>query len=191
MTNKELLQRIRSEIERLYNGKVPSHDQQCDFRDGYFTGIDTISNFLDTLQVDEPKGLDVTDFCKPIEHGIAQCIADHWWEMLDDEESSKPEDLDEAADKYLDTQDVAEVFCGDYEGWQIIDAFKAGAKWMSGQGVTIEKTVGQLESICAGHPTFYHGFEVSELDADFLNSKEVGYDDKVIVQIRKIKENGK
>ena len=101
------------------------------------------------------------------------------------------EGLDEAADKYLDTQDVAEMFCGDYEGWQIVNAFKAGAAWMSGQGVTIEKTVGQLESICAGHPTFYHGFEVSELDADFLNSKEVGYGDKVIVQIRKIKENGK
>ena len=39
--------------------------------------------------------------------------------------------LDEAADKYLDTQDVAEMFCGDYEGWQIIDAFKAGAEWMA------------------------------------------------------------
>ena len=37
--------------------------------------------------------------------------------------------LDEAADKYLDTQDIAEMFCGDYEGWQIVDAFKAGAEW--------------------------------------------------------------
>ena len=41
--------------------------------------------------------------------------------------------LDEAADKYLDTQDVAEMFCGDYEGWQIIDAFKAGAEWAINQ----------------------------------------------------------
>lgn len=25
------------------------------------------------------NGLDVTDFCKPIDPGIAQCIADHSW----------------------------------------------------------------------------------------------------------------
>lgn len=44
------------------------------------------------------KGVDVTDFCKPIDPGIAQCIADHWWEMLGDKESDKSQE--EAAITY-------------------------------------------------------------------------------------------
>lgn len=55
---------------------------------------------------------------------------------------SPPSGLDGAADKYLDTQDVAEVFCGDYEGWQIVNAFKAGAEWMAKQGVSMEVVTG-------------------------------------------------
>ena len=35
---------------------------------------------LDTLS--EEPGVDVTDFCKPIDPGIAQCVADHWHEMF-------------------------------------------------------------------------------------------------------------
>lgn len=50
MTQVEL---IRAEIDRLYNSPAPKHDQQCDFEDGYFTGISKIDDFLDTLQ--EPK----------------------------------------------------------------------------------------------------------------------------------------
>jgi len=46
MTDKE---KIRAEIERLYDGEVPEHDQQCDFGDGYFYGLATISNFIDSL----------------------------------------------------------------------------------------------------------------------------------------------
>ena len=46
----ELIQQIKAEVERLYDGEAPAHDQQCDFDDGYFTGIDAISKFLDTLQ---------------------------------------------------------------------------------------------------------------------------------------------
>ena len=40
---------IRQEIERLYDGEAPKHDQQCEFEDGYFTGIATISRFIDSL----------------------------------------------------------------------------------------------------------------------------------------------
>lgn len=53
------------------------------------------------------------------------------------------------------------------------------------EGVTIEKTIGQIERDFGGSEHFFHGFEVDELDAPFLNSKEIGYGDKVIVQIRK------
>lgn len=40
-----------------------------------------------------------------------------------------PTSLEEAAEKYLDTLEVAELFCGSYEAWQVSDAFKAGAEW--------------------------------------------------------------
>lgn len=43
------IEKIKAEIERLYDGEAPKHDQQCDFDDGYFTGIDVISNFIDSL----------------------------------------------------------------------------------------------------------------------------------------------
>ena len=43
------IEKIRQEIERLYDGEAPKHDQQCEFEDGYFTGIATISKFIDSL----------------------------------------------------------------------------------------------------------------------------------------------
>lgn len=50
---------IKAEIERLYDGEAPKHDQQCEFEDGYFTGIATISKFIDSLpdndSLDESK----------------------------------------------------------------------------------------------------------------------------------------
>ena len=58
MTNKELFQKIRAEIERLYDGKAPKHAQQCDFDDGYFTGIGAISKFLDTLSEEPSESLE-------------------------------------------------------------------------------------------------------------------------------------
>ena len=48
----------------------------------------------------EHAKIDVTDFCKPIDPSIAQCIADHSWEMLGEDERPVPEDLEEAAGEY-------------------------------------------------------------------------------------------
>lgn len=46
----------------------------------------------DEYMVQDPEqpveGLDVTDFCKPVDPGIAKCVADHWWELLDDENAA-------------------------------------------------------------------------------------------------------
>ena len=47
--------KLIAEIERLYDGEAPKHDKQCDFDDGYFTGIGTISNFIDSLQQEQPE----------------------------------------------------------------------------------------------------------------------------------------
>ena len=46
---------IHQEIERLYDGEAPKHDQQCEFEDGYFTGIATISKFIDSLPEEKPS----------------------------------------------------------------------------------------------------------------------------------------
>ena len=51
------IEKIQAEIERLYDGEAPKHDQQCDFDDGYFTGIGAISQFLDTLSEEPDKSL--------------------------------------------------------------------------------------------------------------------------------------
>lgn len=48
-------EKLKSEIERLYDGEAPKHDQQCDFDDGYFTGIDAISGLIDSLQQEQPE----------------------------------------------------------------------------------------------------------------------------------------
>lgn len=56
-----IIEQIKAEIERLYNGEAPKHDQQCNFDDGYFTGIDAIAQFIDTLESEKPmnqEGLD-------------------------------------------------------------------------------------------------------------------------------------
>lgn len=52
------IEKIRQKIEELYDGEAPKHDQQCDFSDGYFTGLSVISNFLDTLSEEPDKVLE-------------------------------------------------------------------------------------------------------------------------------------
>ena len=48
MTDKEI---IRAEIERLLYEQAPSHDQQCDYEDGYICALCKIDNFIDTLEI--------------------------------------------------------------------------------------------------------------------------------------------
>lgn len=47
------VEKLKAEIERLYDGEAPKHDQQCDFDDGYFTGIGVMSKFIDSLQQEQ------------------------------------------------------------------------------------------------------------------------------------------
>ena len=101
MTATELLNKIRSEIERLKD-----EHKEPTFRDdeyesggvnGYQLALTKVISFLDTLQVDEPEG------------------------------------LDEAAEKYVETQDL------NFLKPEIVKRiFKAGAEWMAGQGETID-----------------------------------------------------
>lgn len=70
--------RLLVELEKLYNGEVPTHDSQCDFDDGYFTGIDTISQLIDSFQ-EERSEMDLNDFTQKmndwkIRHGSPYSI---------------------------------------------------------------------------------------------------------------------
>ena len=97
-----------------------------------------------------------------------------------------PDSIDEAAQEVEDYYDVGEergyLYC--HRG-DIKDAFKAGAEWMAGQGTTVRKKIGKIDDGVNQIPTYSNGFEVTELDVPFLNSKECGYGNEVIVQIRK------
>lgn len=64
----EIIEKIRKYIENLYDGEAPAHDQQCEFEDGYFTGIATISKFLDSLQEETP-----TDLEEEIDKTVNEC----------------------------------------------------------------------------------------------------------------------
>ena len=89
---------------------------------------------------------------------------------LQQEQPSLPSGLDEAAEKY------SENILANNEDLQdaIEDAFKAGAEWMEGQGITKEAVIGM-----ATEEIF---IKVSEQTLDELDLRP---GDKVVVQIRK------
>ena len=49
------IEKVKAYIERLYDGEAPKHDQQCGFEDGYFNGLATILNIIDTLLEEKPS----------------------------------------------------------------------------------------------------------------------------------------
>jgi len=156
MTNAEIIQSIKAEIERLYNGEAPKHDQQCNFDDGYFTGIDTIAQFIDTLESEKPMnqdGLDeetvriefhtIADKC--FNEGIEgwereKLIALHFakWgaEHLADARKTSPRDLEEAADEYEKKHTYQRYdgggFTPEYDA-TLAEAVIFGAKWQKEQ----------------------------------------------------------
>lgn len=138
----EQIKAIRNEIERLEeiherNLKKPMERGRIGFAHGVVECCDKILDFIDSLPEETDNGVDVTDFCKPIAPGIAQCIADHWWEMLDDDESSRPklsDNLEEAAEDYIAPIENDEgLDYINFNGRDIKDAFIAGAKWQAEQ----------------------------------------------------------
>lgn len=66
-------------------------------------------------------------------------------------EEKSSEELEEAAEESLEGQGVAELFCGSYEAWQMLEMFKSGSEWQKqrdaelieiayNDGITIGKT---------------------------------------------------
>lgn len=135
--NKQVKEQIRAEIERLYDGEAPAHDQQCDFDDGYFTGIAAISKFIDSLPEEQPEDFnDAFDKYMKEEwsHGTQlNDIARHFYELgqakqMPDEQPSKS--LEEAAKQFVG-YDMDTDYLRDYEVG--IQAFIAGANWQEKQ----------------------------------------------------------
>lgn len=130
--------RLRQKIKELRK-LLEDHNYYLDNSEqavGYANALLDIENFLDTLSEEPDKGLDVTDFCKPIDPGIAQCVADHWWEMLGEDEKPVPNDLEEAAlgnyysGGYIPkNQELREVALKTKEA----QSFIAGAEWHKNQ----------------------------------------------------------
>ena len=129
------------------------------------------------MQPSLPEGLDVTDFCKPIQKEIAEKMPEVTDECIWGKKC--PEGLDEAAEELANEhgfvkhpsckpakysyQAVRDVF---------IEAAIAGAEWMAGQGVTCGGRIMKSST----------GETYAESDYVPLDGK---CGDKVIVQIRK------
>lgn len=120
------IEKIRQEIERRKNICEGIFERESDtYYQGKAVAYGELLAFIDSLP-DESK-VDVTDFCKPIDPGIAQCIADNWWEMLGEEETPS-EDLKDAAARYERENRQSILSSVD-----IVDAFIAGAEWQARQ----------------------------------------------------------
>lgn len=109
-------EQIRQEIERLYDGEVPKHDQQCGFDDGYFTGLSTILNFIDTLPEEKPSD--------DLEVAAEEYADKHGFRVPYDGSNNYYDDVDVKASK---------------------EGFLAGAEWMAKQGVTFTAAVDHYE----------------------------------------------
>lgn len=101
---------IKAEIKRLYDGEAPKHDQQCDFDDGYFTGIGAISKFLDTLSEEPDKSLE-------------EAAVDFVWDIMENDYYG-PSELS----KRLRPTSKLDDFYG-----ALAEIFIAGAKWQAEQ----------------------------------------------------------
>ena len=137
-----IIEQIKAEIKRLKEYTVKcGYPGQNEYADGNKEGrnfiCDKLLSFLSTIEeksekLINQKELNVTDFCKPIDPDIAQCIADYSWEMLGEDEKSVTNDLEEATEKYVST------LCDEADKGLRIDttlesAFKAGAVWQKEQ----------------------------------------------------------
>ena len=167
----ETIEKIRKYIENLYDGEAPAHDQQCDFEDGYFTGIATISNFLDTLS-EEPD--------KSLEEEIQKC----WENWLSPSNQPSVEGVFPKSEfimyarhfaEWQKEQDTREMIMSDGSYFQ--KCYKQGKKDMKEQmlkGAVEYKIVNNL----AAYPVIY--YEVNHLG--------LKYGDKVRIVILKEKE---
>lgn len=190
MTNAELLQKIKAEIERLYNGEAPKHDQQCNFDDGYFVGIDAIAQFLDSLESEKPmsleeeikkemvklpffiRGKDQIAFARHFAEWGYLRAAEKYNEIEYNrqraEESEKPmqDELEKEMDEFFETMPVLEhenIFEDTFK-----NIARHFAQWQREQMMR-EAVEGEISSVDVGDDSYVKTLKISELQKAIRN----------------------
>ncbi len=179
--------RLRAEIEKLKEGVgIGLSEYEAGYHNGAGEVCNEILSVITSLQQEQPeKGLDVTEFCKPINPGIAKCVADHWWEMLDGKEPDKSleEAAEESASQYYKD--------GGYSPFPNIETaahkagFIAGAEWMAKQGYSLEYVIQYAYGVSDTST------ELKKATLSFPLPADIFEGDRVIIQIRKKNERRK
>lgn len=136
MTNAELIAKIKAEIDKLY-GEYKDKFHQCgdQYHLGLYDGLDMAKRVLDSLESEKP--INPEEAMKELDEKIALVKQRGTWDGVDvdkyiDEvrgrEPEKPNDLEEAAEKHLDTMFGRGKHQPFYK-----DLFIAGAKWQKEQ----------------------------------------------------------
>lgn len=191
--------RLRAEIERrhiyqkeMYNKTKPDDRPNDGWAESLaiMGELEELRTFIDSLQQEQDilvinkKDWEVQEqFRKNKNFG----------KPLQQKQPSLPDNLDEAAEEWCKRNNKGIALCGDKKSHYLtegVDAFKAGAEWMAGQGVqdSIEGTVcGRVYDHINIRYTDDIGKtleprNISHIPVD-VNKYKIG--DKVIVQIRK------
>ena len=145
--------RLRAEIDKRYaeyRAKMKTDD--FTYYEGMADALDFFEQYIDSLPEQPKEGLDVTDFCKPIDPGIAQCVADHWWEMIGEESTNKKsvERLEEAAEEWYEKCPYSKsTWWDEGQAMKLADSketFIAGAEWMAGQGwISVDEKLPEMD----------------------------------------------
>lgn len=81
--------------------------------------IDIVS-FIESLQQEQPEvGLDVSRFCQPISKNIADCIAEHYWEMLGEEEKEDTKVIEASSQQKQPEVDLEKEISDTCRGYRI------------------------------------------------------------------------
>ena len=146
-----MIEKIKAEVRRLMNNR------DSRLVDGSYYDFEHLLSFIESLEK-EPR-----DCGKGI-HKQEYTGCDMSW--MDESQG-----LDEAAEEWVGNNCFDCDCVGENRAW---DAFKAGAKWMAGQGLTKEAVIGMATE------------EISiNVSQEALDGLDVCPGDKVIVQIRK------
>lgn len=191
MKNAELLAKIKAEIDRLY-GEYKDKFHQCgdQYHLGLIDGLDMAERVLDSLESEHLADARKTLEIKPGDevtingHKIVY-DKDKGYVTIVKSEESVPNDLEEAAEEYL--QKVKAGFLRTLEHPTAKDCFKDGAKWQKqhdaelieiayNDGITIGKTK-QKEQMMKDFPKWHKVQRGSCFDkhTDFLLSAREGH----------------
>jgi len=197
MTNKELIDKIRQEIEMLDGADYPCDNSEQEV--GYHLALDEVGRFLDSLSVEEkptnleqeleayhqgywPKTNNGDESLSYTPDAVRRMVM-HFYELGKQAKQDAPEGLDEAIKSYvtprLDKEYVAygehrQKQLSKFDAYDLEAAIEFGAEWAFGQGHTFTQ------------PVLTNGMGQTYVTFKFVYCEsEVEEGEEVIVQIRK------